>query len=225
MSGSDALLWTISADPVMRPTIVALVVLDRTPDWAEVRAGRRSDRGGAAAALAGGQPGPGSGAAAVRARRHLQSRHPPAAHAPARARGAAGRPRHGPDDGDERVRPGVAAVGGRPRRGRGRGPRRPRHEGPPRPHRRGGRPRRAGPPLRLPRRRTAPVPLATLPAAAHGIAAAPAPAGGPARCGPPRRRRGGRGDPPVPLARPARRGWAPRWPGSWRRPAGPSRRS
>ena len=37
MSGSDALLWTISTDPVMRPTIVALVVLDRTPDWAEVR--------------------------------------------------------------------------------------------------------------------------------------------------------------------------------------------
>ena len=37
MSGSDALLWTISTDPVMRPTIVALIVLDRTPDWAEVR--------------------------------------------------------------------------------------------------------------------------------------------------------------------------------------------
>jgi len=38
MSGSDALLWTISGDPVMRPTIVALVMLDRTPDWGEVRA-------------------------------------------------------------------------------------------------------------------------------------------------------------------------------------------
>ncbi len=38
MSGSDALLWTISADPVMRPTIVALLVLDSTPGWAEVRA-------------------------------------------------------------------------------------------------------------------------------------------------------------------------------------------
>ena len=37
MSGSDALLWTISADPVMRPTIVALMILDRTPDWSEVR--------------------------------------------------------------------------------------------------------------------------------------------------------------------------------------------
>ena len=37
MSGSDALLWTISGDPVMRPTIVALVMLDRTPGWAEVR--------------------------------------------------------------------------------------------------------------------------------------------------------------------------------------------
>ena len=38
MSGSDALLWSISADPVMRPTIVALMVLDGIPDWAEVRA-------------------------------------------------------------------------------------------------------------------------------------------------------------------------------------------
>ena len=37
MSGSDALLWTIGSDPVMRPTIVALVVLDGKPDWAEVR--------------------------------------------------------------------------------------------------------------------------------------------------------------------------------------------
>ena len=38
MSGSDALLWTISSDPVMRPTIVALMLLDGTPDWSEVRA-------------------------------------------------------------------------------------------------------------------------------------------------------------------------------------------
>ena len=38
MSGSDALLWTISADPVMRPTIVAIMILDGRPDWAEVRA-------------------------------------------------------------------------------------------------------------------------------------------------------------------------------------------
>ncbi len=38
MSGSDALLWSISADPVMRPTIVALMVLAGKPDWAEVRA-------------------------------------------------------------------------------------------------------------------------------------------------------------------------------------------
>ncbi len=37
MSGSDALLWTIGSDPVMRPTIVALMVLDGKPDWAEVR--------------------------------------------------------------------------------------------------------------------------------------------------------------------------------------------
>jgi len=38
MSGADALLWTISTDPVMRPTIVAVVVLDRAPSWLEVRA-------------------------------------------------------------------------------------------------------------------------------------------------------------------------------------------
>ena len=38
MSGSDALLWTIGSDPVMRPTIVALMVLDGKPDSAEVRA-------------------------------------------------------------------------------------------------------------------------------------------------------------------------------------------
>ncbi len=37
MSGSDALLWTIGADPVMRPTIVALMVLDQAPDWFDVR--------------------------------------------------------------------------------------------------------------------------------------------------------------------------------------------
>ncbi len=38
MSGSDALLWTISSDPVMRPTIVAILLLDGRPDWTEVRA-------------------------------------------------------------------------------------------------------------------------------------------------------------------------------------------
>jgi diacylglycerol O-acyltransferase len=38
MSGSDALLWTISTDPVMRPTIVAVMMLAGTPGWGEVRA-------------------------------------------------------------------------------------------------------------------------------------------------------------------------------------------
>jgi WS/DGAT/MGAT family acyltransferase len=38
MSGADALLWTISTDPVMRPTIVAVVALDRAPSWLELRA-------------------------------------------------------------------------------------------------------------------------------------------------------------------------------------------
>jgi diacylglycerol O-acyltransferase len=37
MSGSDALLWAISTDPVMRPNVVALVVLESAPDWAAVR--------------------------------------------------------------------------------------------------------------------------------------------------------------------------------------------
>ncbi len=38
MSGADALLWTISTDPVMRPTIVAVMILGGTPAWGEVRA-------------------------------------------------------------------------------------------------------------------------------------------------------------------------------------------
>jgi diacylglycerol O-acyltransferase / wax synthase len=37
MSGSDALLWTISADPVMRPTIVAMMVMGGVPEWHEMR--------------------------------------------------------------------------------------------------------------------------------------------------------------------------------------------
>jgi WS/DGAT/MGAT family acyltransferase len=38
MSGADALLWTISTDPVMRPTIVAVMILAGSPAWSEVRA-------------------------------------------------------------------------------------------------------------------------------------------------------------------------------------------
>ena len=38
MSGSDALLWTIGRDPVLRPTIVAVMALDAAPDWPHVRA-------------------------------------------------------------------------------------------------------------------------------------------------------------------------------------------
>ena len=37
MSGSDSLLWTLSSDPVMRPTIVAVMVLGGAPSWGEVR--------------------------------------------------------------------------------------------------------------------------------------------------------------------------------------------
>jgi WS/DGAT/MGAT family acyltransferase len=38
MSGADALLWTIGRDPVLRPTVIAVLALDRAPGWAEVRA-------------------------------------------------------------------------------------------------------------------------------------------------------------------------------------------
>ena len=37
MSGSDSLLWTLSTDPVMRPTVVAVMVLAGAPAWSEVR--------------------------------------------------------------------------------------------------------------------------------------------------------------------------------------------
>ncbi len=37
MSGSDALLWTIGRDPVLRPTVVAVMTLDRAPLWADVQ--------------------------------------------------------------------------------------------------------------------------------------------------------------------------------------------
>jgi WS/DGAT/MGAT family acyltransferase len=38
MSGADALLWTIGRDPVLRPTVVAVLALDRTPGWSDVQA-------------------------------------------------------------------------------------------------------------------------------------------------------------------------------------------
>ena len=36
MSGSDALLWTVGRDPVLRPTVVAVMALDGAPCWADV---------------------------------------------------------------------------------------------------------------------------------------------------------------------------------------------
>lgn len=36
MNDSDALLWTIERDPLLRSPIVAVVVLDRSPDWARL---------------------------------------------------------------------------------------------------------------------------------------------------------------------------------------------
>ena len=38
MSGADALLWTIGRNPVLRPTVIAVMVLDKSPDWATVQA-------------------------------------------------------------------------------------------------------------------------------------------------------------------------------------------
>jgi diacylglycerol O-acyltransferase len=38
LSGADALLWTVGRDPVLRPTILAVMALDRSPAWPEVRA-------------------------------------------------------------------------------------------------------------------------------------------------------------------------------------------
>jgi WS/DGAT/MGAT family acyltransferase len=37
MSDEDALMWNIEKDPVLRSTIVAVAVLDRAPDWDQVR--------------------------------------------------------------------------------------------------------------------------------------------------------------------------------------------
>jgi len=42
MSDVDALMWNIEKDPLLRSTIVAVGILDRTPDWATLRA--RFDR-------------------------------------------------------------------------------------------------------------------------------------------------------------------------------------
>jgi len=38
MSGSDALLWAIGRDPVLRPTVVAVMDLDSAPCWADLQA-------------------------------------------------------------------------------------------------------------------------------------------------------------------------------------------
>ena len=37
MSGADALLWTIGRDPVLRPTVIAVMELDRSPRWPSVQ--------------------------------------------------------------------------------------------------------------------------------------------------------------------------------------------
>ena len=38
MSGADALLWTIGRNPVLRPTVIAVMVLDKSPDWTTIQA-------------------------------------------------------------------------------------------------------------------------------------------------------------------------------------------
>jgi diacylglycerol O-acyltransferase len=37
MSGTDTLLWTIGRDPVLRTTIIAVLVLDQAPQWEDVQ--------------------------------------------------------------------------------------------------------------------------------------------------------------------------------------------
>jgi WS/DGAT/MGAT family acyltransferase len=37
MSDEDALMWNIEKDPILRSTIVAVAVLDRSPDWEQLR--------------------------------------------------------------------------------------------------------------------------------------------------------------------------------------------
>jgi WS/DGAT/MGAT family acyltransferase len=43
MSDSDALLWNVERDPLLRSTIVTVALLDRSPDWPRLRA--KIDRG------------------------------------------------------------------------------------------------------------------------------------------------------------------------------------
>ena len=33
LSQNDSIMWTVEADPLLRSTVVELVVLDRPPDW------------------------------------------------------------------------------------------------------------------------------------------------------------------------------------------------
>jgi WS/DGAT/MGAT family acyltransferase len=42
MNVTDSLLWTVGRDPVLRTTIVAVLLLDRAPQWAEVHERMRS---------------------------------------------------------------------------------------------------------------------------------------------------------------------------------------
>jgi len=73
MSGSDALLWTIGADPVMRPTIVAVMVFDGKPEWAEVRERlHEAHRRGPPPAFTCRDPSPGPRATSVRDRQELR---------------------------------------------------------------------------------------------------------------------------------------------------------
>ena len=37
MSSTDTLLWTIGRDPVLRTTIIAVLVLDQAPRWEDVQ--------------------------------------------------------------------------------------------------------------------------------------------------------------------------------------------
>ncbi|MGB0437252.1 MAG: diacylglycerol O-acyltransferase, partial [Mycobacterium sp.] len=37
MRNSDAFTWAMESDPALRSTVVTVILLDRSPDWGEVR--------------------------------------------------------------------------------------------------------------------------------------------------------------------------------------------
>ncbi len=169
MSASDAVLWNIEHDPVLRSTIAAIALFDRAPDWERLSA--RLEQAVITVPRLGQRVVTtplGLGPPRWVRRPRLRPRLPPATGAGPRTARPLGRARHRPAHRHGRLRPGAAALGVHPRGGPGRRWGRPHPEGAPLAHRRRGRRRAGARPARRPSRR------------------APRPAGRPQ---PPRRRR------------------------------------